>query len=77
MGASHRLRDWWVAPTLLRKDFHATLLHLLGFNHEKLSYSFQGLNQRLTGVNPARVIEEVLASTWFTRYTAFVPVVSG
>jgi hypothetical protein len=47
-------------PVPLR-DFHATLLHLLGFDHEKLSVPFQGLNQKLTGVKPARVIREVLA----------------
>ena len=43
------------------RDFHATVLHLLGFHHEKFSYRFQGLDQRLTGVLPAKVIEELLA----------------
>ncbi len=43
------------------RDFHATLLHLLGFDHEKLSVPFQGLNQRLTGVKPAEVIHGVLS----------------
>lgn len=47
-------------PVHLR-DFHATLLHLLGFDHEKLSVPFQGLNQKLTGVLPAHVIKDVLA----------------
>ena len=46
-------------PVHLR-DFHATLLHLLGINHERLTVPFQGLNQKLTGVKPARVIEEIL-----------------
>jgi hypothetical protein len=31
-------------------DLHATLLHLLGFDHTKLGVKFQGLNMRLTGV---------------------------
>jgi hypothetical protein len=31
-----------------------------GFDHEKLSLSFQGRNQKLTGVKPARVVTEVL-----------------
>jgi len=31
-------------------DLHATLLHLLGFDHTKLSVKFQGLNMRLTGI---------------------------
>lgn len=43
------------------RDFHCTLLHLLGFEHERLSYKFQGLDQRLTGVLPAKVIPELLA----------------
>jgi hypothetical protein len=43
------------------RDFHATVLHLLGFNHEQFTYKYQGLDQRLTGVEPARVIRELLA----------------
>lgn len=43
------------------RDLHATLLHQLGLNHERLSYKFQGLDQRLTGVEPARVVKEILA----------------
>lgn len=46
-------------PVQLR-DFHATLQHLMGIDHEKLVYPYQGLNQKLTGVKPARVIEEIL-----------------
>ncbi len=42
-------------------DFHATALHLLGFDHEKFTFKYQGLDQRLTGVEPARVINELLA----------------
>ena len=42
-------------------DFHATVLHLLGFDHERFSYKFQGLDQKLTGVEPAHVIKELLA----------------
>jgi hypothetical protein len=42
-------------------DFHATVLHLLGFDHERLVYRYQGLDQRLTGVEPTRVIKELLA----------------
>jgi hypothetical protein len=43
------------------RDLHATMLYLLGFDHHKLNYSFQGLDQKLTGVKPARVVAEVLA----------------
>lgn len=42
-------------------DFHATVLHLLGFDHERFVYRHQGLDQRLTGVEHARVIKELLA----------------
>ncbi len=42
------------------RDFHATVLQLLGFDHKRLSYRYQGLDQRLTGVEPARVVEEVV-----------------
>jgi hypothetical protein len=43
------------------RDFHATILHLLGFDHERLTYRFQGLDGRLTGVEKASVIKELLA----------------
>ena len=43
------------------RDFHATVLHLLGFDHERFTYQFQGLDARLTGVEPARVVKELLA----------------
>jgi hypothetical protein len=42
-------------------DIHATLLHLLGIDPMRFTYKFQGLDMRLTGVEPARVIDEVLA----------------
>jgi hypothetical protein len=42
------------------RDFHATILHQLGLDHEGLSFPFQGLDQRLTGVEPARVVQEIL-----------------
>ncbi len=41
-------------------DFHATALHLLGLNHEKLTYYHNGINRRLTDVH-GKVITEVLA----------------
>ncbi len=43
------------------RDLHATLLHLLGLDHERLSFKFQGLDQRLTGVVPAHVVKGLLA----------------
>ncbi len=42
-------------------DFHATALKLLGFDHLKFTYRFQGLDQRLTGVVPANVVDSLIA----------------
>jgi hypothetical protein len=42
-------------------DFHATILHLLGYNHERLTYRYQGLDAKLTGVLPAKVVKELIA----------------
>ena len=42
-------------------DLHATILHLMGLDHEHLTYFHEGLEQRLTGVTPRRVVKEVLA----------------
>lgn len=43
------------------RDLHATILHQLGINHERLSFKFQGLDNRLTGVNPAKVVKDILS----------------
>ncbi|MFM8478528.1 MAG: DUF1501 domain-containing protein, partial [Planctomycetaceae bacterium] len=42
------------------RDLHATVLKLLGFDHQQLSFRSQGLDFRLTGVEPAKVITEIL-----------------
>ncbi len=43
------------------RDLHASMLHLLGINREKLSVKFQGLDQRLTGVEPAKVVKAIMS----------------
>ena len=43
------------------RDFHASVLQLLGFDHQKFSVKYQGLDQKLTGVEQAKVIGELLA----------------
>ena len=43
------------------RDFHATVLQLLGFDHRRFIVSLQGLDQRLTGVEPAHIIKPILA----------------
>jgi hypothetical protein len=42
-------------------DWHATMLHLLGFHHEDLYYMRNGLKERLTGVAKPRVVKEIFA----------------
>ena len=41
-------------------DLHATMLHLLGVDHEKLTYRFQGRDFRLTDVS-GKVVQALLA----------------
>ena len=41
-------------------DLHATMLHQLGIDHHKLTFPFQGLDQKLTGVEPCKVIKDIL-----------------
>jgi hypothetical protein len=43
------------------RDLHATILHLMGLDHRKLTYFYGGLNQRLTGVVEAEVIKGLVA----------------
>jgi hypothetical protein len=44
------------------RDLHATILHLLGFDHHKFTYRYAGLDYRLTGVEEGpKVITELLA----------------
>lgn len=43
------------------RDFHATVLHLMGFEHDRFSVKYQGLDQKLTGVEEAHVIKDLLA----------------
>jgi hypothetical protein len=41
-------------------DLHATMLHCLGIDHARFTYNSQGLDFKLTGVEPARVIKEIV-----------------
>ena len=43
------------------RDLHATMLHQLGIDHERFTYKYQGLDFKLTGVEKARVVSEILA----------------
>ncbi|HEY2251655.1 MAG TPA: hypothetical protein VGH74_11365 [Planctomycetaceae bacterium] len=37
------------------------MLQLMGFDHQRFTYRYQGLDQKLTGVEPCRVIPELMA----------------
>lgn len=64
-GITHGLTDEMgyeiVKDPVEIRDLHATLLYLLGFDHHRLNYRFQGLEQKLTSVKPSRVVAEILA----------------
>ncbi len=42
------------------RDLHATILHLMGLDHQRLTYFYGGLNHKLTGVQEAHVIRDIL-----------------
>src|SRR5205085_6985581 len=42
------------------RDFHATILHLFGIDHERFTYRYQGLDVKLTGVEKADVVKALL-----------------
>jgi len=42
------------------RDLHATMLHVLGIEHQRLSVRHQGLDMKLTGVKEARVVHDIL-----------------
>lgn len=43
------------------RDLHATILHQFGLDHNLLSFKFQGLDQKLTGVLPAKVVNDIIS----------------
>jgi arylsulfatase A-like enzyme len=43
------------------RDLNATMLHCLGIDHERFTHRFQGLDQRLTGVEHAHAVKQILA----------------
>ena len=55
----HGVRRAELDPTTVW-DVYATILHLLGFDHTRLTYYHNGLNQRLTNVH-GLLLEDILA----------------
>ena len=43
------------------RDMNATILNQMGIDHNRLTFRYQGLDQKLTGAEPARVVDEILA----------------
>jgi hypothetical protein len=60
-GASDDLGYAAVEKACTVHDLHATMLHCLGIRHDAFTVKFQGLDAKLTGVEGARVLEEILA----------------
>jgi hypothetical protein len=64
-GTSHGVTDEFgyriTEGAVPLRDLHATILHLLGLDHHRLAIEVQGLDQRLTGVQPAQVVSSILA----------------
>ena len=61
MGETDELGFAAVEDRVSVTDWHATLLYLLGLHHKELFYERNGLQERLTGVSSARVINEIIA----------------
>ena len=60
-GATDELGYHAVDNVVYIRDLHATMLHLLGIDHRRLTFPYQGLNTKLTGVKEARVVKDILA----------------
>ncbi len=64
-GHVHGATDEWghkaIENIVHHYDYHATLLHLFGLEHQNLAYKWSGREQTLTDSQPGRVIEELIA----------------
>ena len=60
-GATDELGYAAVDKVCTVHDLHATMLHQLGVQPEAFTFKFQGLDAKLTGVEPSKVIKEILA----------------
>ena len=63
-GASHGVTDDFgynvVQDPVHIRDLNATIMHNMGIDHERFTVKYQGLDQRLTGVEPARILKSLL-----------------
>lgn len=60
-GATDELGYRSVENVVSVHDLHATMLHLFGVDHDRLRVQFQGLDIKLTGVEPSRVVKDIIA----------------
>jgi len=60
-GATDELGYRAVEDVVSLHDLHATMLHLCGVDHARFTVKFQGLDAKLTGVEPCRVVSPILA----------------
>jgi hypothetical protein len=60
LGRSDELGYYTVEDQVHVHDLQATILHLLGLDHERLTYRFQGRDFRLTDVH-GKVVQKILA----------------
>lgn len=61
LGATDELGYAAVENVCSVHDLHATMLHQLGIDHEAFTYRFQGLDFRLSGVEQARILTEIVS----------------
>ena len=61
LGATDELGFHIVERPVHVQDIHATILHLLGIDHARLTYRFRGLDFRLTGVEEHHPVTEILS----------------
>ena len=61
IGATDELGFKAVEEACHVSDLHATILHLMGLDHRRLTYFYQGLDQRLTGVR-GTVVKKALSA---------------
>jgi hypothetical protein len=59
-GATDELGYAAVDKVCTVHDLHATMLHQLGIDHDAFRFKFQGLDAKLTGVEPCKVITDIL-----------------
>ncbi len=50
------------------RDLHATILERCGMDHHKLAFKYQGLDQKLTGVEPAKVVTDILDHSYMAEH---------